>query len=70
MPSIRNFIVVDVDCIRDSCVYGVPVYEFKAERDSLKNWCDSKTDEELLEYRRERNAKSLDGLPGLDIAPG
>ena len=67
MPTIRNFIVVDVDCIRDSCGYGVPVYEFKRERDSLKNWCDKKTEEELLEYRRERNAQSLDGLPGLDI---
>ena len=67
MPTIRNFIVVDVDCIRDSCGYGVPVYEFKRERDSLKNWCDNKTEAELLDYRREKNAQSLDGLPGLNV---
>lgn len=67
MPAIRNFVVVDVECIRDSCGYGVPLYEFKRERDSLRNWCDQKTKKELLEYRAERNAQSLDGLPGLDV---
>lgn len=67
MPTIRNFVVVDIDCIRDSCGYGVPLYEYQRERDSLKNWCDNKTGTELLEYRRERNAESLDGLPGLDV---
>lgn len=67
MPTIRNFIVVDIERIRDSCGYGVPLYEFKRERDSLKNWCDNKTEDELLEYRIERNAQSLDGLPGLDV---
>lgn len=67
MPAVRNFIVVDVECIRDSCGYGVPLYEFKKERDSLPNWVNNKTDEELLDYRREKNAHSLDGLPGLDV---
>jgi hypothetical protein len=68
MPAIRNFIVVDIECIRDSCGYGVPLYEFKRERESLKNWCESKTKDELLEYRFERNAQSLDGLPGLNVS--
>lgn len=69
MPAIRNFIVVDVDCIRDSCGYGVPLYEFRSERDSLRNWFEDKTADEVLEYRAERNAQSLDGLPGLDVDP-
>jgi hypothetical protein len=67
MPTLRNFIVIDVDCIRDSCGYGVPLYEFKSERDSLANWIDSKSDEEMRAYRVEKNARSLDGLPGLDL---
>jgi len=67
MPTIRNVIVVDIECIRDSCGYGVPLYEFRAERDSLINWCNDKSEDELLDYRIERNAESLDGLPGLDI---
>ena len=69
LPAIRNFVVVDIDCIRDSCGYGVPLYDFKSERESLKNWCESKTEEELLAYRVERNSQSLDGLPGLDVDP-
>ncbi|MDH3748221.1 MAG: pyridoxamine 5'-phosphate oxidase family protein [Gammaproteobacteria bacterium] len=68
LPTIRNVIVVDIECIRDSCGYGVPLYEFRAERDSLVNWCKSKTGDELLDYRVERNAESLDGLPGLNVA--
>lgn len=67
MPTVRNFIVIDVECIRDSCGFGVPLYEFKSDRDSLKNWRESKTEDEVLEYRIERNAVSLDGLPGLDV---
>lgn len=67
LPAIRNFIVVDIECIRDSCGYGIPLYEFKSERESLKNWCAKKTDDEMLEYRLEHNTSSLDGLPGLDV---
>lgn len=67
MPAIRNFVVIDVECIRDSCGYGVPLYEFKKERDSLSNWSENKSDDELLDYRIENNARSLDGLPGLDV---
>ena len=67
LPTIRNFIVVDVQNIRDSCGYGVPLYEFKGDRESLPNWVNAKSPDELLQYRIERNAESLDGLPGLDI---
>ncbi|MGB5335436.1 MAG: pyridoxamine 5'-phosphate oxidase family protein [Woeseiaceae bacterium] len=67
MPAVRNFIVVEVESIRDSCGYGVPLYDFRKERDSLPNWIKSKSEQELLDYRLERNAESLDGLPGLDV---
>lgn len=67
MPAVRNFIVVDVECIRDSCGYGVPLYDFRSERDSLTNWCNSKSEDDLRAYAVENNAVSLDGLAGLDI---
>ena len=67
LPTVRNLVVVDVIRIRDSCGYGVPLYEYKGERTALVNWCESKTDEELLAYRIEKNETSLDGLPGLEI---
>ena len=66
MPTVRNFIVIDVDCIRDSCGYGVPLYEYQQERESLTNWERGKSPEELLAYRADNNAHSLDGLPGLE----
>ena len=69
MPTIRNLIVIDIDRIRDSCGYGVPLYEFRSQRDSLVNWANSKTEQELLDYRIEKNEKSLDGLAGLDTGP-
>jgi hypothetical protein len=69
MPAARNIIVIDVERILDSCGYGVPLYEFRQHRDSLGNYFSKQSEEEILEYRRTRNAESLDGLPGLTL-PG
>jgi hypothetical protein len=43
------------------------LYEFKQQRDSFANYLADKTESFLRDYRRERNATSLDGLKGLDI---
>jgi len=66
-PSVRNIVTVDVDRIIDSCGYGVPLYEYRKQRDSFDNYLADKSEAFLLDYRRERNATSLDGLPGLDV---
>ncbi len=65
MPAVRNIIQIRVDKIMDSCGYGVPMYEFKKHRDSLPNYFSNQSEDDILEYRRTRNAESLDGLPGL-----
>lgn len=67
LPTIRDFIVIDVTCIRDACGFGVPVYAYQSERDALQKWSDAKTPDELIKYRQEKNAQSLDGLQGLEI---
>lgn len=69
-PTVRNFIVVDVERIMDSCGYGVPEYGFRKHRESMKNWVDAKTPEELVQYRKDNNQSSLDGLPGLTFPDG
>jgi hypothetical protein len=66
MPRVRNFVVIDVECIRDACGYGVPLYDFRQDRDSLANWSADKSAEEIAAYRAANNAHSLDGLPGLE----
>lgn len=67
LPTIRNLVRIDVAVIRDACGYGVPLYEYKGERDSLPNWVANKSEKELLRYREDNNRESLDGLPGLRL---
>jgi hypothetical protein len=69
----RQIVVLDVDLVHTSCGFGVPAFDYRGERDSLPRWAQSKGDEGLEAYRRNHNARSMDGLPtGLfdDSAPG
>ncbi len=61
----RSIIRIDVERVSDSCGYGVPLMEFKGDRRTLTAWAAAKTDEDLAEYHRTRNAVSVDGLPGV-----
>lgn len=61
----RAIIRVNVERISDSCGYGVPLLDFRAERDNLDRWTRAKDPEELAQYQADRNATSIDGLPGL-----
>jgi hypothetical protein len=61
----RAIIRARLTLISDSCGYGVPRYEYAGDRDTLVRWSASKGPEGLRRYRREKNARSLDGLPGL-----
>jgi len=65
MPAARNIIRIKVERIIDSCGFGVPQYDFRQQRDSLPNYFEKQTEEEILEYRRVRNSESLEGLPAL-----
>lgn len=64
-PSTRAVIVVDVTRVSDSCGYGVPVMEFVGERDLLRLGAVKRGPEGMAAYRAEKNAQSIDGLPGL-----
>lgn len=61
--------VIRVECTRisDSCGYGVPKYEYVGQRTQLTAYTDKVGPEKMAQYRREHNARSLDGLPGLAI---
>ena len=69
-PSTRAVMVVDVERVSDSCGYGVPVMEVVAERDLMRLWADKRGPEGMADYRAEKNAVSIDGLPGLVTAAG
>ena len=63
-PSTRAVITVDVTRISDSCGWGVPVMEMAGERDLLRLQAEKKGTDGMIAYRAERNALSIDGLPG------
>lgn len=62
---VRSIVTLDVELIGFSCGFGVPLYEFKGERTELRDWAERKGVDGLRDYRRAKNAASIDGLPGL-----
>jgi hypothetical protein len=64
-PSTRAVITVDVTRISDSCGWGVPVMEMIGERDLIRLRAENRGSAGMAEYRAQKNARSIDGLPGL-----
>ena len=65
LPGARAVITVELDRVADSCGYGVPRMELVEQRERLLTALAAKGDGGLTTYRAERNATSIDGLPGL-----
>ncbi len=63
--GVRSIIKVDVKRIADACGFGVPEYDFKADRDTLVRHWELQGAQGVLDYQKSANAHSLDGLPGL-----
>lgn len=59
----RAYIRVAVERLSSSCGYAVPLMEFAGPRDVLDKWSAKKGPDGLADYRAERNATSIDGLP-------
>ena len=73
-PGMRQIIVADLDRVQTSCGFGVPLLAEDQQRPTLIRWAEAKGEAELERYRREKNARSIDGLParptgqiGLDL---
>jgi hypothetical protein len=64
--GVRSIIRVELSRITDSCGYAVPRYDFVENRDALVKWALLKGESGLVKYRAEKNALSIDGLPGID----
>jgi hypothetical protein len=63
----RQIVTINLTRIQTSCGFGVPLMEFRSQRDELVAWAQKKG-EGLAAYRAERNSVSIDGLhsPGID----
>jgi len=59
----RQLIDIEVEMVQNSCGMAVPYFDFKEERQQLKQWAEDKGQEKIEEYWVKRNTKSLDGKP-------
>ncbi len=59
----RQIITAEIHRVFTSCGYGVPFYDYKGERDTWERWAETKGQDGLIEYRKEKNSASIDGLP-------
>jgi hypothetical protein len=61
----RSIVVVDVERVSDSCGFAVPQMDLRAERDLLDRHAERHDEQYFEDYRRRRNARSIDGLEAL-----
>jgi hypothetical protein len=62
LPGARQIILVEVSQVQTSCGFAVPNYKYVGQRDTLNRWAEAKGDDGLVEYRRQKNTRSIDGL--------
>jgi predicted pyridoxine 5'-phosphate oxidase superfamily flavin-nucleotide-binding protein len=68
--SLRSVIEVDVTRVADSCGYSVPLMSFDGIRPNQELWTQKRLAKHgpdgVVDYMRQKNEVSLDGLPALD----
>jgi len=68
VPQARRAVIrVKLTRISDSCGYGVPRMDYVGERPQADAWARGKLDkggpDALQDYKRQKNVRSVDGLP-------
>jgi len=67
----RAVVLVHVTRVADSCGYGVPLMGYEGQRPHMDAWAQKKVrvggPEALLDYQREKNSLSIDGLPAVEL---
>jgi hypothetical protein len=61
-PGARQIVRLDVDLVQTSCGNGVPLFDYKQERPTLRRWAENKGPDGVAAYRREKNVHSIDGF--------
>ena len=69
-PGVRQIITIDVHRVQTSCGFAVPRMEPVGDRDTLHRWARNKGEAGLADYRQQKNARSIDGLPAPLAAQG
>ncbi|WP_055075052.1 pyridoxamine 5'-phosphate oxidase family protein [Pseudanabaena sp. 'Roaring Creek'] len=59
----RQIFRIKIESVQTSCGFAVPFYEFRSDRQVLKEWAEQKGEEGIYEYWQNKNQQSIDGLP-------
>lgn len=59
----RQVFELEIEMVQSSCGFGVPFFEYKEDRTTLRDWTKIVGDDGIKEYWKEKNQKSLDGKP-------
>lgn len=62
LPGARQIIFAKIHQVQTSCGFGVPLYHYEGDRNTLKQWAIKKGEEGVAAYHREKNATSIDGI--------
>jgi len=69
--AMRAIVEVEVSRIADSCGYGVPLMTYEGCRPHQDAWASKRLrvggPDALVDYQREKNTRSIDELPALDL---
>ncbi|UNY99079.1 pyridoxamine 5'-phosphate oxidase family protein [Zhouia spongiae] len=58
----RQIVEMHIDLVQTSCGFGVPLMDFKEERNTLLEWADEKGKEGIEAYWENKNTESIDGF--------
>jgi hypothetical protein len=68
----RGIVLVEVQRVADSCGYGVPLMTYDGHRPHADAWAAKRLrvggPGAMLDYQREKNEQSIDGLPAVELA--
>jgi hypothetical protein len=57
----RQIFALDIDLVQTSCGFGVPLFDYKGDRDTLNKWAENKGKQGIKDYQNTKNTTSLDG---------
>ncbi len=66
-PTARAIVRLAVSRVSDSCGYGVPFMDFRANRGDSEAYVRKSSDKTLQDYLIRNNERSVDGLPGMSV---
>lgn len=61
-PGYRQIIVSNIHRVQTSCGYSIPFYTYEGERNTLIDWAGNKGEEQLEQYRKQKNSTTIDGI--------